>query len=64
MLFDFLVNLWLSKSWLILLVVSISSVSNYINKDVFLEFLEKNQENGENGGDYKVDEWQAGGAAF
>ena len=39
MFFNFLIDFWLSECGLILLVVTVSSVSNYIDEDVFVEFL-------------------------
>ena len=39
MIFDLIVHQRLSENRLILLIVSISSVSNNINKDIFVKFL-------------------------
>lgn len=36
---DNLIHHWLSKSWLILLIMSISSIPDYIDKNIFMEFL-------------------------
>lgn len=39
MVFNFFIHNWLGEIGLILLIMSKSSIANYINEDVFLEFL-------------------------
>ena len=39
MVFDFLINLRLSESGLILLIVSVSTITDDVDKDIFVELL-------------------------